>query len=148
MPASAVTGIGSPGEQSHVKPSLHLLGVLAGLMGVSPLFMLTLSSTSAAVVERFEITAGQLGLVATLVFGSAAVAARPLGRWTDVVSLRWQLLLNFGGVALSLLVAALTTSYLLICVVAVLAGASQAISIPPPTGCCSKRFLRRSGPAG
>lgn len=111
-------------------PSAHLLAVLVALMGAGPLFVLSLSSSSALVVERLDISAGQLGLIAAIVFGSAALVARPLGRWADTIPPQWQLVFNFGGAAAALLIAAVTANYLLICVAAVLAGASQAVSNP------------------
>lgn len=117
-------------ESKDTGTSDHLLAVLVTLMGAGPLFMLSLSSTSAVVVERFDITAAQLGFIAAIVFGSAAVVARPMGRWADIMPPVWQLLLNFGGAALSLLIAAMTSNYAFLCLAAVLAGTSQAISNP------------------
>lgn len=118
------------GRERGERPGGALLAVLIALMGVGPLFMLGLSASSALVVERTEISAGQIGTVAAVVFGSAALAAPSLGRLADAVSPWQQLALNFGGAAGALAIAALTTSFGWILVAAVFAGVSQAISNP------------------
>ena len=74
-----------PHEQHspHARTSGALLFVLLCAMGVGPLFNYGISASSALVIEQMGITAGQLGLVVTVVFASAAVSSMWLGRLAD-----------------------------------------------------------------
>lgn len=107
-----------------------MLAVLIAVMGVGPLFTYSLSSLSPLVVERIGISAGQLGLLAAVVFGSAAISAQGLGRLADRISPKLQLILNFSGTVAALTIAATTSSFWALVAAAVLSGISQAISNP------------------
>lgn len=112
------------------KPPIGLLLILLCAMGAGPLFNYGVSVSSALIIDQFEITAGQLGQVVTVVFASAALMSIGLGRAADVMSARAQMLLIFGGSAVALVVAAFSSQYWLLLVAAVLAGPAQAISNP------------------
>lgn len=107
-----------------------LLVVLVSVMGVGPLFPFMLSTSSALVIERFGVTPGQLGLISSVVFGSAALASQSSGWFADRFSVRQQILLNFGGAAAAFAIAAFTTNYYALLVAAAISGCSQAISNP------------------
>ncbi|MDP1142762.1 MFS transporter, partial [Klebsiella pneumoniae] len=75
------------------------------------LFNYGISVSSALVIEQMGITAGQLGLVVTVVFASAAVSSMWLGRLADRMTPRAQLILIFLGTALALVVGAFAPTY-------------------------------------
>lgn len=81
-------------------------------------------------MERLGISAGQLGIVAAVVFGSAAVSALSLGRMADKVSPQIQLIINFSGTAIALVAAAFITSFWVLILAGILSGSTQAISNP------------------
>ena len=56
------------------RPSAALLWVLLAAMGAGPLFNYGVSASSTVVMERLDVTSGQLGTVMTVVFAAAAVA--------------------------------------------------------------------------
>ena len=99
-------------------------------MGVGPLFNYGLSASSALVIEQMGITAGQLGLVVTVVFASAALSSMWLGRLADRMTPRAQLILIFLGTVVALVVGAFAPTYWVLIIAAVLAGPAQSISNP------------------
>jgi MFS family permease len=114
----------------RTRASGALLFVLLCAMGVGPLFNYGVSVSSAVIIEQLGITAGQLGLVVSVVFASAAVTSIYLGRLADRMSARAQLVLIFAGTAVALVVGAFASHYWVLLLAAVLAGPAQAISNP------------------
>jgi predicted MFS family arabinose efflux permease len=112
------------------QPTAALLFVLTCAMGVGPLLNYGLSATSPLIIEDLGISEAQFGLLATAIFASAAVSSMWLGRLSDRISNRAQLILIFAGTALALVVGALAQHYWVLLVAAVLAGPTQAISNP------------------
>src|SRR4051812_6991273 len=112
------------------EPTGALLFVLTAAMGVGPLLNYGLSTTSPLVIADLGISQGQFGLLATAVFASAAVSSSWLGRLSDRISNRAQLILIFAGTALALVIAAFGQHYLVLLLAALLAGPAQAISNP------------------
>ncbi|MCG2623319.1 MFS transporter [Arthrobacter sp. I2-34] len=112
------------------QPTGALLFVLTAAMGVGPLLNYGLSATSPLVIADLGISQGQFGLLATAVFASAAVSSSWLGRLSDRISGRAQLILIFAGTAVALVVAALGQHYALLLLAALIAGPAQAISNP------------------
>ncbi|GLB69200.1 MFS transporter [Arthrobacter mangrovi] len=112
------------------QPAGALLFVLTCAMGVGPLLNYGLSATSPLIIEDLDISEGQFGLLATAIFASAALSSMWLGRLSDRISNRAQLILIFAGTALALVVGALAHDYWVLLVAAVLAGPAQAISNP------------------
>lgn len=112
------------------KPGAGLLIVLTCAMGVGPLMNYGLSATSPLIIDDLGISEGQFGLLATVVFFTAALSAAWLGRLSDRVSAKMQLLIIFGGTALALLVMALAPSYGWLVLAAALAGPGQSLSNP------------------
>lgn len=107
-----------------------LLFVLIALMGVGPLFPFMLAASSTLVVTRFDITAGQFGVLASVIFGSAALTSQATGWLADRLSIQSQLVFNFGGAAVAFGIAAFTQSFTALLVASGIVGASQAISNP------------------
>jgi len=99
-------------------------------MAVGPLLPFLVSTSSSLVVERFDISAAQFGLISSVVWGSAAIASQFSGWFADRTSIRTQLLFNFGGAAFALALAGMTTTYAALLGAAVIAGATQSISNP------------------
>ena len=112
------------------QPSGALLFVLTCAMGVGPLLNYGLSTVSPLIIEDLDISEGQFGLLATAIFASAAVCSMWLGKLSDRISNRAQLVLIFAGTAAALLIASLAHSYLVLVIAALLAGPAQAISNP------------------
>ncbi|MET1154774.1 MFS transporter [Arthrobacter sp.] len=112
------------------QPSGALLFVLTCAMGVGPLLNYGLSTVSPLVIEDLDISEGQFGLLATAIFASAAVCSMWLGKLSDRISNRAQLVLIFAGTAMALVIASLAHSYLVLVIAALLAGPAQAISNP------------------
>ena len=122
--------------------STGLLIILLCAMGAGPLFNYGISVSSALIIEQLGITAGQLGLIVTVVFATAAVSSIWLGNLADKISARSQMMLIFVGTAVALVVAAFAHSYWLLLVAAALAGPAQAISNPT-----TNRVIIRAVPA-
>jgi predicted MFS family arabinose efflux permease len=114
----------------RTRASGALLFVLLCAMGVGPLFNYGVSVSSAVIIDQLGITAGQLGLVVSVVFASAAITSIYLGRLADRMSARAQLVLIFAGTAVALVVGAFASHYWVLLLAAVLAGPAQAISNP------------------
>lgn len=112
------------------QPSGALLFVLTCAMGVGPLLNYGLSTVSPLIIQELEISESQFGLLATAIFASAAVCSMWLGKLSDRISNRAQLVLIFAGTAVAMLVASLSHHYLVLLIAALLAGPMQAISNP------------------
>ncbi len=112
------------------QPTGALLFVLSCAMGVGPLLNYGLSATSPLIITDLGISESQFGLLATAIFASAAVCSMWLGRLSDRISNRAQLILIFAGTAVALVIASLAHHYLVLLVAALLAGPAQAISNP------------------
>ncbi|GAB2905271.1 MFS transporter [Neomicrococcus lactis] len=110
--------------------SRGLLLTLLCLMGAGPLLNYGLSTTSSLIIDDLHITESQFGLLASIVFATAALSSAWLGKVADHMTLRRQLWLIFGGTMVALVIAALSHSYWLVLVAAVIAGPTQAISNP------------------
>ncbi|GER21991.1 hypothetical protein NCCP1664_04880 [Zafaria cholistanensis] len=111
-------------------PPAALLAVLACAMGVGPLLNYGISAAGALLVSHLGIADAQLGLAAAVVFAAAAVSSRALGRLSDRVSVRAQLVLIFGGTAVALAVASFADAFWVLLLAAALAGLAQAVSNP------------------
>lgn len=111
-------------------------------MGAGPLFNYGISVSSALIIEQLGISAGQLGLIVTVVFAAAAISSMWLGKLADKISVRSQMVIIFLGTAVALVVAAFAPNYWLLLVAAVLAGPAQAISNPT-----TNRVIIRAVPA-
>lgn len=107
-----------------------LLFVLVCAMGAGPVMNYGLSATSTLIISDFGISEAQFGLLATVCFLSAALSAISLGRLSDRISGRAQLLLIFGGTALALVLMAVSRNYVWLLVAVALAGPAQSISNP------------------
>ncbi|NKX54105.1 MFS transporter [Arthrobacter mobilis] len=112
------------------QPAGALLFVLTAAMGVGPLLNYGLSATSPLLIADLQISEGQFGLLATAVFASAAVSSIWLGRLSDRISNRAQLILIFAGTAAALVVAGFAGHYAVLLLAALIAGPAQAISNP------------------
>lgn len=112
------------------RPSAALLWVLLAAMGAGPLFTYGVSASSTVVMERLDVTSGQLGTVMTVVFAAAAVTSLGLGRAADRLSARAQLSIIFGGTAAALVLGAVAPSLPVLYAAAAVAGVTQAISNP------------------
>jgi len=112
------------------QPAGALLFVLTCAMGVGPLLNYGLSATSPLIIEDLDISEAQFGLLATAIFASAAVSSMWLGKLSDRISNRAQLILIFAGTAVALIVGALAQHYAVLLIAALLAGPAQAISNP------------------
>ncbi|OAV52034.1 MFS transporter [Enteractinococcus helveticum] len=108
--------------------STGLLIILLCAMGAGPLFNYGVSVSSALIIEQLGITAGQLGLIVTVVFASAAISSIWLGNLADKISARAQMAIIFTGTAVALVMAAFAHSYWLLLAAAALSGPAQAIS--------------------
>ncbi|MCQ1987051.1 MFS transporter [Arthrobacter sp. zg-Y844] len=107
-----------------------LLFVLVCAMGAGPMMNYGLSATSTLIMADLRISDAQFGLLAATCFAGAAVSSMWLGRLSDRISARSQLLIIFGGTALALGFAALSGNYLWLLAAVLLSGPAQAISNP------------------
>ncbi|WP_258059806.1 MFS transporter [Arthrobacter sp. ZGTC212] len=107
-----------------------LLFVLVCAMGAGPVMNYGISATSTLIIGDLGISEAQFGLLATVCFLSAALSSVSLGRLSDRISGRAQLILIFGGTALALTLMAVSGSYLWLLIAVGLAGPAQAISNP------------------
>lgn len=111
-------------------PSTALMVVLLLTMGVGPLLNYGLAATSDALINRLGITESKFGLLATTLFVAATLVSMTMGKLADVLSVRHQLIFNFGGTALALLVAAFAQEYWVLLIAMALAGPAQVIANP------------------
>ncbi|WP_369045189.1 MFS transporter [Sinomonas sp. P10A9] len=111
-------------------PHRGLLVILVAAMGVGPLLNYGLSAVSPLIIASLGISQSQFGLLAGAVFASAAVSSFSLGRLSDRVGIRTQLVLIFGGTVVALLIAALAHAFWVLLIAVILAGPAQSISNP------------------
>ena len=107
-----------------------LLFVLVCAMGAGPVMNYGLSATSTLIMADLGISEAQFGLLAATCFAGAAVCSMWLGRLSDRISARSQLLIIFGGTALALCCTAVSGNYLWLLAAVLLSGPAQAISNP------------------
>ncbi|MCC3290939.1 MFS transporter [Arthrobacter sp. zg-Y1110] len=107
-----------------------LLFVLVCAMGAGPMMNYGLSATSTLIMADLRISDAQFGLLAATCFAGAAVSSMWLGRLSDRISARSQLLIMFGGTAFALGFAALSGNYFWLLAAVLLSGPAQAISNP------------------
>lgn len=81
-------------------------------------------------VPELGISQGQYGILSSLLFVSAAIAALGVGRMADVLSLRTQMVLNFGGAAIALVLAAIGPAYYMLIAAVIVGGLTQSIATP------------------
>ncbi|MFC0582889.1 MFS transporter [Micrococcoides hystricis] len=112
------------------QPPKTLMVVLLLTMGVGPLLNYGLSATSDELLRRFSITESQFGLLATTLFVSATIVSMLLGKLADVLSIRHQLILNFGGTGVAMLLAGFANEYWILLIAMALAGPMQVIANP------------------
>ncbi|WP_225216884.1 MFS transporter [Arthrobacter pullicola] len=111
-------------------PGPGLLFVLVCAMGAGPVMNYGLSATSTLIMADLGISEAQFGLLAATCFCSAALSSMSLGRLSDRISARSQLLIIFGGTALALVFMALSGNYLWLLAAVLFSGPAQAISNP------------------
>ncbi|MBF4994351.1 MFS transporter [Arthrobacter gandavensis] len=99
-------------------------------MGAGPVMNYGISATSTLIMAELGISESQFGLLAATCFASAALSSMSLGRLSDRVSSRSQMLIIFGGTALALVLMAVSGNYLWLLVAVLLSGPAQAISNP------------------
>ena len=124
-----------------------LLFVLVCAMGAGPVMNYGISAASTLIIADLGISEGRFGLLATACFLAAALCSVSLGRLSDRISARTQMLIIFGGTALALLLMAVSGSYWWLLAAAALAGPAQAISNPTTNRIISQRVepARRPG---
>jgi predicted MFS family arabinose efflux permease len=118
------------GSSGAPSPGAALMVVLLATMGIGPLLSYGLSATSDLLIEQMGITAARFGLLITVLFLSATAASMVLGRLADVLSVRAQLVFNFGGTALALLIASIGPEYWILMVAMLVVGPAQVIANP------------------
>ncbi len=111
-------------------PGPGLLFVLVCAMGAGPVMNYGLSATSTLIMADLGISEAQFGLLAATCFCSAALSSMSLGRLSDRISARSQLLIIFGGTALALIFMAVSGNYLWLLAAVLFSGPAQAISNP------------------
>ncbi|MCQ2001009.1 MFS transporter [Arthrobacter zhaoxinii] len=107
-----------------------LLFVLVCAMGAGPMMNYGLSATSTLIMADLGISEAQFGVLAATCFAGAAVSSMWLGRLSDRIAARSQLLIIFGGTALALGFAAVSGNYFWLLAAVLLSGPAQAISNP------------------
>jgi len=111
-------------------PGVPLLITLTCIMGAGPLMTYGLSATSPLIINDLGLGESQFGLLATLTFFAAAAGSTWLGRLSDRITGKAQLLIIFGGAAFGLALAGMTRSYIGLVAAVVVAGMAQAITNP------------------
>ena len=111
-------------------PGPGLLFVLVCAMGAGPVMNYGISATSTLIIADLGISESQFGLLAATCFASAALSSMSLGRLSDRISSRSQMLIIFGGTALALVLMAVSGNYLWLLAAVLLSGPAQAISNP------------------
>ena len=107
-----------------------LLFVLVCAMGAGPMMNYGISATSTLIMADLGISEAQFGLLAATCFAGAALSSMSLGRLSDRISARTQLLIIFGGTALALGLMAVSGNYLWLLAAVLFSGPAQAISNP------------------
>ncbi|MGM7669933.1 MFS transporter [Microbacterium sp. A93] len=122
---------GAPAQRpSAPRAGTALLTVLLIAMGVGPLLNYGLSATSDLLIHELGVSAGQFGLLVTVLFISAAVSSMVIGRLADVLSIRSQLIFNYGGTVVALLISAIGPAYWTLILACIIVGPSQVIANP------------------
>ncbi|MFJ2506847.1 MFS transporter [Arthrobacter citreus] len=111
-------------------PGPGLLFVLVCAMGAGPVMNYGISAASTLIMDDLGISESQFGLLAATCFASAALSSMSLGRLSDHISSRSQMLIIFGGTALALVLMAVSGNYLWLLAAVLLSGPAQAISNP------------------
>ena len=112
------------------RPPGILLFVLIAAMAAGPVLNYGLSALSPQIIETYDITEGQYGLIITIVFLIAGLSATVLGALSDRMPVRLQLTLVFGLMAVAFLVSISSPTYAALLTAAVIAGPAQAVSNP------------------
>lgn len=99
-------------------------------MAAGPIFNFALSALSATVINEFQISESQYGLLLTIIFVSAGITSALIGRISDRLDPRVQAALILGGVIVAMLVSASVQSYWALVVAALIAGPAQSFSNP------------------
>lgn len=116
-----------------------LLAALLGAVGVGPLLLYGLSSTSDLIIRDLGIDAAQFGLLATTCFACAAVGNAALGRIADRGSDRMLMVWIFVLAALALGLAGLAGGFAVLLVATGLSGLAQSF----PNGVTNRILLQR-----
>lgn len=116
------------GEGAAPGPSRVLLLVLVLATGAGPLFNLGLAAAGPILIDDLNISASTFGLLLTVLFASAALTSIVTGRLADFLSIRAQMVLNFGGTALALIIAAIGPIFALMVAAMIVGGFSQVIA--------------------
>lgn len=111
-------------------PGPGLLFVLVCAMAAGPVMNYGISATSTLIMEDLGISEAQFGLLAATCFAGAALSSMSLGRLSDRISARSQMLIIFGGTALALVLMAVSGNYVWLLAAVLLSGPAQAISNP------------------
>ncbi len=107
-----------------------LLAALLMTVAAGPLFNHTLAAAGPSLRASLDISRGEYGILATVLFAAAAWSSSFIGRVSARWTYRTQLLVNFGGAALAFAIAAAGPHYALLVVAAAIGGFAQAISNP------------------
>src|SRR5699024_9669575 len=108
------------------RPPGILLFVLIAAMAAGPVLNYGLSALSPQIIETYDITEGQYGLIITIVFLIAGLSATVLGALSDRMPVRLQLTLVFGLMAVAFLVSISAPTYAALLTAAVIAAVACA----------------------
>jgi len=100
-------------------------GVLVGAMAASSFSLFALSVLASDLIDEFDISRGQLGLLATANTATGAILAPSLGRLTDRIGGRRSMLALLGLTVVGFTAMALAKTYLLLTLGVILAGIPQ-----------------------
>ncbi|RRJ88304.1 MFS transporter [Gulosibacter macacae] len=112
------------------KAPLSLLVALVVAMAMGPVFNFGMSALAPEIVDAYDITEGQFGLLITVLFLAAGLSATLLGVLADRLSARAQLLIIHLGTALAFIIAATGDNYGWLIVAVIISGIAQAQSNP------------------
>lgn len=121
------------------RPPLRLLAVLLASVGIAPLLSYGLSATSDLIISDLGISTAQFGLLATVVFGCAAIGNVAFGRFTDRQPDRTLMLVVFGLASIALVLAAIPGGYALLLAASAFAGIAQSF----PNGTTNRILAER-----
>ena len=130
MPSKSTPDVGLGGSPRTRLWTATLTICLMTAMFVSTFPQYAIGVLAPVFVEELGITAGILGIVASVMYLSAALIARGIGRGVDAVGGRTGLVALFAASVGSLLVLALTRSLTLLVIAALLSGAAMAMNNP------------------
>src|SRR5690625_7800854 len=112
------------------RPPGILLFVLIAAMAAGPVLNYGLSALSPQIIETYDITEGQYGLIITIVFLIAGLSATVLGALSDRMPVRLPLTLVFGLLAVAFLVSISAPTYAALLTAAVFAGPGHGVPTP------------------